>query len=96
MISDLMSAVCLYLFGSCSVTGSIKVRKGDSPFHEPKHQSNRFVQLHDKWYFLTREKGLQGPFVNELTAKIGLAVYMDDLNGVNAKTADSAKNVIAF
>ena len=39
-------------------------------------RNKRIYTLNDEWYFLTREYGVFGPYVNFLTAKQELKLYM--------------------
>ena len=39
-------------------------------------RSDRFMQVNDKWYFLTREFTQEGPFENKQDAEYGLARYI--------------------
>lgn len=57
------------------------IRKSDAPFNEPV-QSSRFVDLDGKWYFLTRERDLQGPYATRAGAEVALEIYLKEgLNG---------------
>ena len=60
------------------MTQELNIRKTDSPFHDPV-QSSRFVIVEEKWFFLTREKNMQGPYANRPSAQTALDIYLDEL-----------------
>ena len=57
------------------MSDTTKTRSTDSPFNDPT-QSSRFVELNGKWFFMTREHGLQGPYETKAGAETGVQVYI--------------------
>jgi len=51
------------------------IRRTDSPFHDPV-QSCRFVGVDGRWFFLTREKKMQGPYATRISAETALEIYL--------------------
>jgi len=47
----------------------------------PPFRSDRFCQVNGMWYFLTREKTQEGPFVYRFAAKLGLQRYLERVRG---------------
>lgn len=84
---------------------AFNIRKTDSPFHDPV-QSCRFVTVENNWFFLTREKNMQGPYSCRDSAEIALEIYLSELclnelaSGTEAKlpsySAEELKNNVAF
>lgn len=74
----------------------MKIRKSDSPFYEPV-QSNRYVCVEGKWFFLTREKAMQGPFETKDAAADELTGYLleAELNAPAPKRQPEASAVSA-
>lgn len=68
------------------MSNTTKIRSTDSPFNEPA-QSSRFVELNGKWFFMTREHGLQGPYASKTEAETGVQVYIAEHNHHNAAPA---------
>ena len=56
------------------------VRKGESELH-PRFRGSRFFHSMDKWYFITREGTVEGPFEHRVEAEQTLKTY---LNGLDA------------
>ncbi len=54
------------------------IRKTDSPFNDPV-QSCRFVEMENKWFFMTREKTVQGPYATRNSAAVALEIYLSEL-----------------
>ncbi|MBT8149135.1 MAG: hypothetical protein HKO71_01605 [Pseudomonadales bacterium] len=54
-----------------------KTRKSDSPLNDPV-QSSRFVEIGGNWFFLTREKELQGPYASKTGAETALNIYLNE------------------
>ncbi|MGB5326035.1 MAG: DUF6316 family protein [Pseudomonadales bacterium] len=65
-------------------------RKSDSPFHDPT-QSSRFVEIGGKWYFLTRERNLQGPYATKAGAEVALDVYLNEGISSSRSKQENAK-----
>lgn len=65
-----------------------KTRKSDSPLNDPV-QSSRFIEIGGNWFFLTREKELQGPYASKAGAETALDIYLKE--DVNSSAA--SKNV---
>jgi len=42
----------------------------------PSFRTDRLYQVDGRWYFVTREKTREGPFVNRLDASIGVERYV--------------------
>ena len=56
------------------------LRKGESePL--PRFRESRFFHSLDKWYFITREGTVEGPFAHRVEAEQTLETY---LNGLDA------------
>ena len=56
------------------------VRKGE-PESQPRFRGSRFFHSMDKWYFITREGTVEGPFEHRVAAEKMLKKY---LNGLDA------------
>ena len=56
-----------------------QIRKTDSPFHDPV-QSCRFVEIDGKWFFMTREKQLEGPFATKAGAEMALDIFLGEVS----------------
>ena len=59
---------------------AVSIRKTDSPFHDPA-QSSRFVEMENNWFFLTREKTMQGPYATKESARVALDIYLAERGG---------------
>ena len=57
------------------MSNTTKTRATDSPFNDPT-QSSRFVELNGKWFFMTREHDLQGPYASKAVAETAVQVYI--------------------
>lgn len=57
---------------------AVNIRKTDSPFHDPV-QSYRFVSVEEKWFFMTREGSMHGPYATLSSAEVALEIYLSDL-----------------
>ena len=51
------------------------IRKGESEA-QPRYRKSRFFMAIDKWYFLTREGTVEGPFKRRLEAEKNLNSYI--------------------
>jgi hypothetical protein len=51
------------------------IRKGESEA-QPRYRKSRFFVALDKWYFLTREGTVEGPFERRLDAEKTLNTYI--------------------
>ena len=51
------------------------IRKGESEA-QPRYRENRFFVAIDKWYFLTREGTVEGPFERRVEAEKNLNTYL--------------------
>jgi hypothetical protein len=51
------------------------IRKGESEA-QPRYRKSRFFVAIDKWYFLTREGTVEGPFERRLEAEKNLDTYI--------------------
>lgn len=65
-----------------------RIRRSDSPFHDPV-QSPRFIKLKCNWFFLTREKGMHGPFETQIGAETALEVFLEDLSTARLKQPEN-------
>lgn len=54
----------------------LKRRNDDSPDGRIYFRSDRFVHQQGKWYFLTREKTMEGPFESRMEAVQRLETYI--------------------
>ena len=69
-----------------------KTRKTDSPLNDPV-QSSRFVEIDGNWFFLTREKELQGPYASKMGAETALDIYLkEDVAGASKPAAEKLEN----
>ena len=59
------------------MSNEYKTRKTDTPFNDPV-QSSRFVEIRGNWFFLTREKDLQGPYASKMGAETALGIYLQE------------------
>jgi Domain of unknown function (DUF6316) len=53
------------------------MRKGEIESH-PRFRESRFFHSMDKWYFITREGSVEGPFEDRVEAEQMLEVYLDE------------------
>lgn len=51
------------------------IRKGESEA-PPRYRQSRFFMAIDKWYFLTREGTVEGPFERRVEAEKNLNTYL--------------------
>lgn len=51
-------------------------RKDDGPGSRSWYRTERIVNDHGKWYFLTRERTIEGPFECKVDAVEQLEVYL--------------------
>jgi hypothetical protein len=51
------------------------IRKGESEA-QPRYRKSRFFVAIDKWYFLTREGTVEGPFERRVDAEKNLNTYI--------------------
>ncbi len=58
----------------------IPMRKGESE-PQPRFRESRFFHSMDEWYFLTRERTVEGPYGRRVEAEKMLETY---LNGLDA------------
>ncbi len=56
-------------------------RKGESE-PQPRYRHSRFFASLDKWYFLTREGMVEGPFQHRACAENMLVEYLRKINQV--------------
>jgi hypothetical protein len=64
-------------------------RKSDHPDHHSWYRSERVINDSGKWYFLTREGSLEGPFECERDATEQLEVYVSlAVNGLLLDESD--------
>jgi len=57
------------------------MRKDDVKTHT-RHRENRFFHSMERWYFLTREGTVEGPFEHRDDAQDMLETYLNALEGV--------------
>ena len=51
-------------------------RKDDGPMSRTRFRTDRIINDNGKWYFLTREGSVEGPFECQADANDHLAVYI--------------------
>ena len=54
-------------------------RKGESE-PRPRFRGSRFFHSMDEWYFVTRERTVEGPFEHQVEAETMLETYLDGLH----------------
>lgn len=54
------------------------VRKGESE-SQPRFRESRFFHSMDKWYYITREGTVEGPFEHRVEAEQMLEAYLNEL-----------------
>lgn len=55
------------------------IRKGESE-PQPRFRGSRFFHSMDEWYFITRERTVEGPFEHLAEAEEVLATYLTGLD----------------
>ncbi|RLA48439.1 MAG: hypothetical protein DRR04_11170 [Gammaproteobacteria bacterium] len=55
------------------------IRKDESELH-PRFRESRFFHSMDQWYFVTRERTVEGPFEHRLAAEEMLQTYLNELD----------------
>jgi hypothetical protein len=56
------------------------MRKGESE-PQPRFRGSRFFHSMEEWYFITRERTVEGPFGHRVEAEKMLETYLNGLDG---------------
>ncbi|RLA44695.1 MAG: hypothetical protein DRQ97_10950 [Gammaproteobacteria bacterium] len=55
------------------------IRKGESE-SQPRFRDSRFFHSMDEWYFVTRERTVEGPYGHRVEAETMLETYLNGLD----------------